>query len=308
MELRDVRYFAVIAENKNLGRAAESLNLSITALSKSLRRLEVAAGVRLVQRTPTGIKLTAAGLAFLARAGALEGVMTDLQREAVDLASGRMGKVHVGCNRSASENVVACASVTLACEAPGVELEITPASSGSLAGAMNKGEMDFCVSPRYPGVGEPFPMEQFVIEPLYRDRVVVIAAAEHRLAKQKSVTALDLMGERWAIIAWRNQPWNVLELTFEQLGLPHPKLSICSRSQAVRLAAVAYSNHLSVTTELFLRQEAVHYPLVSLPFKLVAHQCDVSIIYRRDAYLSPLAQRFIAVLRKQAKAASINSI
>ena len=40
MELRDLEYFVVVAEQGNLGRAAEQLRLSQPALSKSLKRLE----------------------------------------------------------------------------------------------------------------------------------------------------------------------------------------------------------------------------------------------------------------------------
>ena len=54
MELRDIEYFAVIAEHGHLGRAADALGLSQPALSKSLRRLEQALQVKLVKRTPKG--------------------------------------------------------------------------------------------------------------------------------------------------------------------------------------------------------------------------------------------------------------
>jgi hypothetical protein len=61
MELRDIRYFAVVAEHLNIGRAAEALDLSATALTKSLRRLEKSVGEKLVQRAPKGVSLTAVG-------------------------------------------------------------------------------------------------------------------------------------------------------------------------------------------------------------------------------------------------------
>jgi len=51
MELREIEYFAVIAEHGHLGRAAEVLGLSQPALSKSLRRLEQALQAKLVKRT-----------------------------------------------------------------------------------------------------------------------------------------------------------------------------------------------------------------------------------------------------------------
>ena len=58
MELRDIEYFAVIAEHGHLGRASEALGLSQPALSKSLRRLEEAVEARLFNRTPKGMELT----------------------------------------------------------------------------------------------------------------------------------------------------------------------------------------------------------------------------------------------------------
>ena len=54
MELRDLEYFAVVAEQGNLGRAAELLGLSQPALSKSLRRLEEAMQVKLFDRNAQG--------------------------------------------------------------------------------------------------------------------------------------------------------------------------------------------------------------------------------------------------------------
>src|SRR6267143_6082115 len=54
MELRDIEYFAVIAEHGHLGRAADVLGLSQPAFSKSLRRLEQALQVKLVKAHPEG--------------------------------------------------------------------------------------------------------------------------------------------------------------------------------------------------------------------------------------------------------------
>ena len=57
MDLRDVEYFAVVAQHGHLGRAAEALGLGQPALSMSLRRLEKSAQAKLVKRTPKGVEL-----------------------------------------------------------------------------------------------------------------------------------------------------------------------------------------------------------------------------------------------------------
>jgi DNA-binding transcriptional LysR family regulator len=55
MDLRDIEYFAVVAQHGHLGRAAEALGLGQPALSMSLRRLEKSAQAKLVKRTPKGV-------------------------------------------------------------------------------------------------------------------------------------------------------------------------------------------------------------------------------------------------------------
>ena len=96
MDLRDIEYFAVIAEHGHLGRAAEALGLGQPALSVSLRRLEKSAEAKLVKRTPKGVELTDVGRALLTHVGRLQLAREDLARELSDLAHGQAGHLRVG--------------------------------------------------------------------------------------------------------------------------------------------------------------------------------------------------------------------
>ena len=96
MELRDIEYFAVIAEHGHLGRAADKLGLSQPALSKSLRRLEQALQVKLVKRTPKGIQLTSEGSVLLLRVRDLRLSLQSLGREIADVSEGRVGQLRIG--------------------------------------------------------------------------------------------------------------------------------------------------------------------------------------------------------------------
>lgn len=68
MELRHLRYFVAVAEQRSFLRAARHLRVAQPALSRQIRDLEATLGVTLFHRLPRGVSLTRAGEAFLSEA------------------------------------------------------------------------------------------------------------------------------------------------------------------------------------------------------------------------------------------------
>ena len=106
MELRHLRYFVAVAEQRHFGRAAELLHMAQPPLSQQIRQLEAKLGVSLLTRTTRRVDLTAAGAAYLVRAREILAAVDAAGEEAERVASGSSGRLVVGCVGSATYSLL----------------------------------------------------------------------------------------------------------------------------------------------------------------------------------------------------------
>jgi DNA-binding transcriptional LysR family regulator len=139
MEMRHLRYFVALAEQRNFRRAAERLGIAQPPLSRQIRALERELGCRLVLRTSRGVQLTAAGRAFLEQARI---TLAEAQR-AVDrarvAAPESADALVVGCEGAARLAVVGRALGRFTREHPAVRLELRDEEPARIVSALRDG-------------------------------------------------------------------------------------------------------------------------------------------------------------------------
>ena len=96
MELRHLRYFVAIAEERSITRAAERLWIAQPGLSTQVRRLEAELGIQLLHRHTRGVELTGAGEVFLERARATLAAAEEARSTGRELEAGLVGSLRVG--------------------------------------------------------------------------------------------------------------------------------------------------------------------------------------------------------------------
>ena len=102
MELRHLRYFVAVAEEENIRRAAKRLHIVQPALSRQMHQMEEEMECALFDRLPRGIRLNAAGKAFLESAREILSRTDEAVAHTRRVAQGEAGQLHIGFIESAS--------------------------------------------------------------------------------------------------------------------------------------------------------------------------------------------------------------
>ncbi|WP_205752140.1 LysR family transcriptional regulator [Cryptosporangium phraense] len=183
-DLRLVRYFTVVAEHLNFAKAAEALHVAQPALSRQIMRLEQQLGVRLLDRTPQGSRLTEAGRVFLPQAlGLLRSA-----RQAAHAATASANSLTVG---SVEQIVVTPAVRDLRRRRPDARVDVRHLNWCDAHPALLDGSVDVLVG-RTPF---PFPLDDLDVTELYEEPSVLVVPLFHRLAARTSVTPDDYADE-----------------------------------------------------------------------------------------------------------------
>ncbi|TIC82560.1 LysR family transcriptional regulator [Nocardioides sp. GY 10127] len=191
MELRHLRSFVALAEEKHFGRAAARLHLAQPALSQQLRQLEREVGVRLVDRSTRRVELTDAGRLLQQRA--LD-VLADLDRTTDDLAevaAGRLGRVSVGFVGTATYDVLPRLARLARERLPGVRLDLRgELLAPGLLDAVRERSLDLAVV--RPGAE---PVDDLEVTPLRTEPFVAVLPAGHPSAGREAVDLAALAEE-----------------------------------------------------------------------------------------------------------------
>lgn len=187
IDLRHLRTFLALVQFANFSQTGQQIGLSQSAVSRHIRALEDALGLRLFERLGRRAVLTSAGQTLRTR---LEALMRDaeaLPRLVRDLGEGVRGDVRIGASITAANAVLPPLLGSYRRRYPHVELALHPGGSARILEALGRGEIDLAF------VGaEALPAGATVLAEI-PDEVLLIAPRAHPLTGQR-VTSMNLAG------------------------------------------------------------------------------------------------------------------
>lgn len=142
MDLRKLRYFSVLAEEKHFGRAAQRLSLSQPPLSLAIRQLEEEIGARLFERTSRNVSLTAAGVALQREAEVLLRRTEETRLLVKAIADGKEGRLRLGFGSSMLYRGFPKILDAFQAASPDIELSVQELNSTEQVEALQRDEID----------------------------------------------------------------------------------------------------------------------------------------------------------------------
>lgn len=290
MDLRDLTYFETIADLGHLGRAAQKLNRSQPALSKSIQRLEESLGTKLFQRDGRRIKLTDVGELLLARGRELQRSIAETEREVRDFASGLVGTLRLGCAASMAEHLLPQLTASLLERAPELTLTLSIAQDDVLKASLRAGQLDAIIRPLI--VNDP----DFETWPILEDEAVVVASVDHPVF-DGPITLKDLCQYRWVLAGPTVTARRWIDNAFTSRELPAPLVQVETNSISLLPRLIAQTRLLSFAARETLEHGHGMSWLREVPLQETTMRRTVAVSVRAGGYLPPAVAAMVELLR-----------
>jgi DNA-binding transcriptional LysR family regulator len=188
MELRHIRYFLAVAEERHFTRAAAKVGIGQPPLSQQIKDLEGEVGTALFRRLAHGAELTEAGKAFLAGVKEMPLIAERATMAARRASRGETGSLCVGFTSSATFNVVVPSTIRAFRRAyPDVDLTLEEANTALLIPRLREGTLDVVFL--RPGAAGT---EELQLRRLSEDPIVVALHKRHPAAALKEIDLASL--------------------------------------------------------------------------------------------------------------------
>lgn len=301
MELRHLRYFVMVAEERHFTRAAARLGMQQPPLSQQIRALEDELGFELFKRHPKGVDLTAGGQVFLQEALDILARVKEGSLKASRAARGIEGQLSVGFTSSAAAHPLIPQIIrAYRLRFPGVAVSLKEGSAQELTDASIEGGVDVGI------LRAPVARHQSIeFHRLLNEEMLLTLPVEHRLlagytaGEEAPVVSLaDLAGEPFILVRRPGAPGMYANLikACQNAGF-NPTIAFEVERMLTNVSLVAAGAGISVVPASMTgvhKDSVVYCPIANARPRLLA---PITLVCRSFNQLPPL-QNFIGLSRE----------
>lgn len=228
VELQQLEQFVALARARNFTRAATELNLSQSALSRSIQKLEEQIGQPLFERKPREVVLTDVGEILLERAKEILSLVEDTF--SLISEAGRHGRIRLGAIPTIAPYFLPVLLRNFAAEHPEISVTVMEDTTDNLLKRCSHGEIDLAI------LASPVAARFLEVEPLFDEELLLVVPEGHELGDRAVIT-----------------PGVVEEFPFVMLNEAHclaENIAAFCRQQSVQPVTVERISQLTMVQEL----------------------------------------------------------
>src|SRR6267143_540099 len=292
MDIRQLKAFVAIAETGTFTAGAARVHITQAAVSMQIRQLETEAGAKLFIRAPRNVILTEAGEKLLERARHILREHDSALEEIAELAGARRGRLRIG---SASAGVTADSLPQVLKGVrkryPDADIAVTSGTSDQLVQQILAAEIDIAF------VSLPVEARGIHTERLNEDQLVAIASPRHPQARQRTVSAYALAGEKLILGERGGNTRRLIDEFFAQAGVK-PKVAMELSRQAAIKRMVEEDMGVGIVPLQSVKDEVEKGKLVRWWIEGAEINWQLGLAQLSGGYESPIVQKFISLARK----------
>lgn len=291
MEIRQLRAFISIAELGTFTAGAQRVHVTQAAISMQIRQLENELGAKLFVRAPRKVMLTEAGEQLLVRARHILRDHDAAIEEIAELAGAERGRLRIGsASAMVTTDVLPKLLQSIRKQHQRSEITVGSGTSEALVQQILGGELDVAF------VSLPVDARGINTERLSQDQLVAIASPRHRFAKQKTISAYTLAGEKLILGERGGNTRRLIDQFFAQAGVTLHVAMELSRQAAIR-RMVEEDMGVGIVPLQTVADEVKSGRLVRWWIEGAQINWELGIARLTGGYESPVTQTFIQLAR-----------
>ncbi|EHU0646641.1 LysR family transcriptional regulator [Salmonella enterica] len=293
IRLRHLHTFVAVAQQGTLGRAAETLNLSQPALSKTLNELEQLTGTRLFERGRLGAQLTVPGEQFLTHAVKVLDALNTAGQALNRKEDASADVVRVGALPTAALGILPAAIGRFHQQQKSTSLQVATMNNTMLLAGLKSGEIDLGIG----RMSDPELMGGLNYELLFLESLKLVVRPGHPLL-QETITLSRVM--EWPVVVSPKGtvPRQNAEALLQSQGCKMPAGCIETLSASLSRQLTVDYDYVWFVPSGAVKGDLRQATLVSLPVPTQSAGEPIGILTRVDIPLSTGAQMLIAAIRK----------
>jgi DNA-binding transcriptional LysR family regulator len=295
VKLRDLHIALAVAQAGSMTRAAEDLAVSYPVVSKTISELEHTLGVKLFDRSISGVEPTHYGRALLKSGVAVFDEMRKGLQQIEFIKQPDAGELRIGSSIVTDAGLLPAIIERFSQDFPRAMVHVLPENIAIQQYDNLRDRKVELVLGRLPTtMTEP----DLVAETLFDEPNVVVAGSESRWAKRRNLVLADLIGEPWVLAQPGSLARSLHEDVFRNSGLEPPSATVLTVSLHLYMRLIETGRWLGLVPASVMRFGGKHMRLKVLPVKVVSPPAPVGFVTIKDRTLTPLAQRFIECTRR----------